>query len=64
MVELYKTTAVEECGVTICMTRTIGIAQDSTVIVCHMIQKGVMVDSEANACMVESETHLVGCHAI
>ena len=46
------------------MTKTVGIGQDKTIIVFHVIQKGVMADSGANTCMADSEAHLVGYHNI
>jgi hypothetical protein len=48
----------------ICITRTVGIEHEKTIIVCRMIQKGVMADRGANAYMANSEAHLVGCHNI
>ena len=61
---MYGKTNEESCGTEICTTRTVKIEQDKTIILCRMIQKGVMADSGANACMSDSEAHLVGCHDI
>ena len=47
-----------------CTIRTVGINQDTTVIVYSMTATGVMDGSGANACIADSEVLLVDCHSI
>ena len=44
--------------------QTVSIAQDTTVVICRTVTKGAMNASGANACMLDSERYLAGCHAI
>ena len=62
--EMFGTRAVMACGVKMYMALTVGIVQDNMIVICHMIQNGVMADSGANTYMTDSATHLVGRHEI
>ena len=62
--EMFGTRTVKACGVKVYMARTVCIVRDDMIVICRMIQNGVMADSGANACMTDYATHLVRCHEI